>query len=70
MAAAVVLEHMVKRQWLKPYWRLWAFPAPSPDETGGAFSSAAVALSLLLCLTDGRNADVVCRDSSVLGDAS
>lgn len=34
MAAAVVLEHMVRREWLKPYWRLWAFPAPSPDETG------------------------------------
>ena len=23
MAAAVVLEHMVRREYLKPYWRLW-----------------------------------------------
>lgn len=34
MAAAVVLEHMVRREWLKPYWRLWSFPAPSPYDCG------------------------------------
>ena len=34
MAAAVVLEHMVRREYLKPYWRLWCYPTPSPEDTG------------------------------------
>lgn len=39
MAATVVLEHMVRREWLKPYWRLWAFPAPSCDECGAIIAT-------------------------------
>lgn len=35
MAAVVVLEGFVKREYLRPWWRLWAYPTPSPEDTGG-----------------------------------
>lgn len=34
MAAVVVLEGFIRREYLKPWWRLWAFPTPSPEDTG------------------------------------
>lgn len=56
MAAVVVLEGFIRREYLKPWWRLWAFPTPSPEDTGvfpgpsllSAHSVASLDLSLQL----------------------
>ena len=36
MAALVVLDTLVRAEYLKPFWGCWAYPAPSPTETGAA----------------------------------
>lgn len=36
MAALVVLDTLIKAEYLKPFWGCWAYPAPSPTETGAA----------------------------------
>lgn len=36
MAALLVLESALKPERLKPFWLLWAFPAPNPDLAGNA----------------------------------
>ncbi len=33
MAALVVLDTLVRAEYLKPFWGCWAYPAPSPTET-------------------------------------
>ena len=34
MAALVVLDTLVRAEYLKPFWGCWAYPAPSPTEAG------------------------------------
>lgn len=34
MAALLVLEGMIRPEYLKPYWRPFAAPAPHPADTG------------------------------------
>lgn len=34
MAAVIIVENAVKPAYLKPSWRLWAFPAPNPAMAG------------------------------------
>jgi hypothetical protein len=34
MAGLVILELMVKPGFLRPWWRLWSFPAPDPFSAG------------------------------------
>ncbi|KAK9822217.1 hypothetical protein WJX81_007608 [Elliptochloris bilobata] len=46
MAALVALETMVVGECLKPAWRLWAHPAPSPD-TAGTLGAVRVRLAAL-----------------------
>lgn len=33
MAALLLLEAMVRTQWLRPFWRLWSLPLPEPART-------------------------------------
>jgi hypothetical protein len=34
MAALIIVESAIKPAYLKPSWRLWAFPAPNPALAG------------------------------------
>ena len=34
MAALIIVENAIKPAYLKPSWRLWAFPAPNPAMAG------------------------------------
>ena len=36
MAALIIVESAIKSAYLKPSWRLWAFPAPNPALAGEA----------------------------------
>ena len=42
MAALLVLEGMLRTERLRPWWRLWAFPAPMPSAAGAPFMLARV----------------------------
>ena len=53
MAALLVLEGMLRTERLRPWWRLWAFPAPMPSAAGAPSMLARVIEGCKKSLKDG-----------------
>jgi hypothetical protein len=51
MAALLVMEGAMRSERLKPYWRLWAFPAPNPELAGQAQHKASSAKMVAMVST-------------------
>ncbi len=46
MAALLIMESAMRPERLKPFWRLWVFPAPNPELAGAALLLVHVSFKL------------------------